>query len=115
LAEQHGARAASGGGEERTPEDWSAEQLRAHRSAIEALRNRQRQAGRVFGVALILVVAAGVLLRVPESWWVPAVGALALAGVGFRLVNWKCPSCGERLPTRGSQSRCLGCGAPLDT
>ena len=26
----------------------------------------------------------------------------------------KCPSCGERLPTRGSASHCHGCGAPLD-
>ena len=76
---------------------------------------RQQLAGRLFALALIAVVAAGVLLRVPESWWVSAVGALALMGVAFRLVNWKCPRCGERLPTRGSQSRCLGCGAPLDT
>jgi len=34
-------------------------------------------------------------------------------GLAYRLVNWKCPSCGERLPTRRG-SICHGCGAPLD-
>ena len=44
----------------------------------------------------------------------PAVGAIALFGVVFRLVDWKCPNCGERLRTRRSSSVCLGCGAPLE-
>jgi len=65
-------------------------------------------------VVLILLVAGGVLLRVPPSWWVPAVGAAALLGTVFRLVNWKCPNCGERLPTRRSPDACPGCGAPLE-
>ena len=77
-------------------------------------RERQVRAGRGFAIVVIVMVAAGVVFRAPESWWVPAVGAAALLGLVFRLVNWKCPNCGERLPTRGSLARCLGCGAPLD-
>lgn len=96
------------------PDPWQGEKLRAYREALELRRVRQLRAGRVFAAVLVVAVAAGVLLRAPESWWVPAVGAAALLAVLFRLVNWKCPSCGERLSSRRSGSRCLGCGAPLD-
>jgi hypothetical protein len=95
------------------PEGWSDERRRAFREALGARHERQVRAGRLFGLVLIVVVATGVLLRLPEGLWVPAVGAAALAGLAFRLVNWKCPSCGERLPTRGGRM-CRGCGAPLD-
>ncbi len=95
------------------PEGWSDERRRAFREALRERRERQLRAGRLFGVVLIVLVAAAVLLRVPESAWVPAVGAVALLAVAYRLVNWKCPSCGERLPTRRG-SVCHGCGAPLD-
>jgi hypothetical protein len=95
-----------------SPETWNDERRRAFREALRARRERQVRAGQVFGIALIVLVAAGVLLRLPEAWWVPAVGALALGGLGYRLVNWKCPSCGERLPTRGGRT-CRGCGALL--
>jgi hypothetical protein len=97
-----------------TPGEWSAEERRAYSLAVADRRERQQRLGRWFALAVIGVVAAGVVLRIPESWWVPAVGALALLGLGFRLVNWKCPRCGERLPTRGSLARCHGCGGPLD-
>ena len=96
------------------PETWTDERRRAVREAIRARRDRQVRGGRVFGFALLGLVAAGVLLRLPEAWWIPAVGAIALAGLVFRLVNWKCPACGEGLPTRGSARECPGCGAPLD-
>jgi hypothetical protein len=95
------------------PEDWTDERRRAYHEALRERRQRQVRAGQLFGALLIALVVAGVLLRLPEAWWVPAAGAVALAGFAYRLVNWKCPSCGERLPTRGS-SRCRGCGAPLD-
>lgn len=97
-----------------TPAAWSDEERRTYKLAVAERRERQLRFGRWFALAVIGVVAAGVVLRVPESWWVPAVGAAALLGLGFRLVNWKCPRCGERLPTRGSQAHCHGCGAPLD-
>jgi hypothetical protein len=95
------------------PEDWDDERRRAFREALRHRRERQLRAGRLFGAAVMVVVAAGVLLRLPESAWVPAVGAVALLGLGYRLVNWKCPSCGERLPTRRG-STCHGCGAPIE-
>jgi hypothetical protein len=95
------------------PEDWGDDRRRGFREALRQRRERQVRAGRLFGAALVVLVAAGVLLRLPESAWVPAVGAVALFGLGYRLVNWKCPSCGERLPTRRG-STCHGCGAPLD-
>jgi hypothetical protein len=95
------------------PEEWSDERRRAFREALRSRRERQVRAGRVFGLVLMAVVAAAVLLRLPEAAWVPAVGALALAGLVYRLVNWKCPSCGERLPTRRG-SVCPGCAGPLD-
>ena len=87
-----------------SPEDWTDERRRAFREALRARRERQVRAGQAFGLALIVLVAAGVLLRLPEAWWVPAVGAVALGGLVYRLVNWKCPSCGERLPTRRGSS-----------
>jgi hypothetical protein len=95
------------------PEEWSDEQRRAFREALRERRRRQLRAGRLFGLVLIALVTAGVLLPVPEDAWVPAVGAVALMGLAYRLVNWKCPSCGERLPARRG-SVCRGCGAPLD-
>lgn len=96
------------------PSAWDDDRRRWFRLALAARRERQQRAGRGFALVLIALVAAGVVLRVPESWWVPAVGAAAVLGLGFRLVNWKCPNCGDRLPTRGSLARCHGCGAPLD-
>jgi hypothetical protein len=112
LAEQDGEQ--PGTDRDATPEQWSPERRREFRAAVEAIRARQRRAGQLFAAALIVLVAAGVVFRAPEAWWMPAIGAVALLGVVFRLVNWKCPSCGERLPTRGSRAICLGCGAPLD-
>ncbi len=94
--------------------DWTAERRRAFRNALAARRQRQIRAGQVMGGLLLVTVAAGVVLRLSESWWVSAVGAIALVGVVFRLANWKCPNCGERLPSRRSSSVCPGCGAPLD-
>jgi hypothetical protein len=96
-----------------SPEEWSDERRRAFREALRERRERQLRAGRVFGVVLMGLAAGAVLLHLPESAWVPAVGAIALMGLAYRLVNWKCPSCGERLPTRRG-SVCHGCGAPLD-
>jgi rubrerythrin len=96
------------------PENWSDERRRAFRLAVDLRRARQARAGRGFAVIVIALVAAGVAFKAPESWWVPAVGATALLGMLFRLVNWKCPNCGERLPTRGGLDHCPGCGAPLD-
>ncbi len=96
-----------------TPEEWSDERRREYGLAVEARRDRQQRVGRGFAIVLFVLVAAGVVLRVPAAWWMPAVGAAALLGLAFRLVNWKCPNCGERLPTRGSLARCHGCGAPL--
>jgi hypothetical protein len=95
------------------PEEWTDDQRRAFGEALRARRGRQARAGRAVAVALMVLVAAGVLLRVPEAWWLPVVGAVAVGGLAYRLVNWKCPSCGEWLPTRGGRT-CHGCGAPLD-
>jgi hypothetical protein len=91
----------------------TADERREFRAALDTRRRQQVRAGQVFAFALIAIVAVGVLLRLPEAWWIPAVGAVALGGLAYRLVNWKCPACGERLPTRGG-SICRGCGAPLD-
>jgi hypothetical protein len=95
------------------PEGWTDDRRRAFREALRARGERQARAGQAFALALGVVVAGGILLRLPEAWWVPAVGAIALAGLVFRMVNWKCPACGERLPTRRGQ-RCRSCGAPLE-
>jgi hypothetical protein len=94
--------------------EWTPERRRAFREALEERRQRLTRGSRVIGLLLMVTVAAGVLFRLPESWWVPAVGALALLGLVFRLADWKCPNCGERLRTRRSSSVCLGCGAPLE-
>ena len=48
----------------------------------------------------------------PRRWWAPAVGFVALAGLVFRLANWKSQACGERLPTRGGRG-CRGCSATM--
>jgi hypothetical protein len=95
------------------PEPGTDEERRAFRAALAARRERLAYASRAFAFALFGLASAAVLLRLPDTWWVPAVGFVAVAGLLFRLVNWKCPACGERLPTRGA-GRCLGCGAPID-
>lgn len=95
------------------PETWTADERREYQRALDARRGRQVRAGQLFAVALAVAVVSGVVFGVPESWWVPGVGAIAALGLVFRLANWKCPRCGERLPTRRG-SRCLGCGAPID-
>jgi rubrerythrin len=100
--------------DEDSPPTWPEEQRRALRAEMERRREAQVRVGRGLAVGLVAIAAAGVILRIPEEWWVPAVGAVALAGVVFRLANWKCPSCGERLPTRERTARCPGCGAPLE-
>jgi hypothetical protein len=96
------------------PEPWSDEQRASFRRELARRRERVTRAGRLVALALTVVVAGGVLFRLPESWWIPAVGAVALAGLVLRLVGWNCPACGERLPTRGSGAACRGCGLPLD-
>jgi apolipoprotein N-acyltransferase len=98
-----------------TPSDeWQGERLHAYREALEARRVRQVMAGRLFVAALVLTLATSVALRLPESWWIPAVGGFAALAMVFRLANWKCPSCGERISGRAAGASCLGCGAPLD-
>jgi hypothetical protein len=94
--------------------EWTSEQRREFRQALEVRRRRQVRGGQVIAGVLILIVAAGVLLRLAPDWWIPGVGVVALAGLAFRLTNWKCPACGERLPTRGSGKACPGCGLPLE-
>ena len=95
------------------PTEWGDEPRAAFSREVARRRERVARAGRLVGLTLGVLVAAGVVFRLPQSWWVPAVGAVALAGLGLRLVQWKCPACGERLPTRGPAS-CRGCGLPLD-
>jgi hypothetical protein len=95
------------------PSPGTDEERRAFRAALAARRERLAIASRAFALVLFGLVAAAVLLRLPDSWWVPAVGFVAVAGLLFRLANWKCPACGERLPTRGGRV-CRGCGAPID-
>ena len=73
------------------PEDWTDERRRAFREGLRARQARQVRAGQGFGLALGVIVAAGVLLRLPEAWWVPAVGAVALGGLVFRMVNLEVP------------------------
>jgi hypothetical protein len=101
------------GDEPEGPDAWTADERRAYQRSLAARRARQVRAGQLFAGALALAVVSGVVLGVPDTWWVPAVGAVAALGLVFRLANWKCPRCGERLPIRRG-SRCLGCGAPLD-
>jgi hypothetical protein len=96
------------------PTEWGDEQRAAFGREVARRRERVTRAGRLVGLALGVVVAAGVVFRLPQSWWIPAVGAVALAGLALRLVQWKCPACGERLPTRGPGASCRGCGLPLD-
>lgn len=95
-------------------EPWSAERRLELRRALEARRQRQILGARAFAGILLALVAGGVLLRVDPGYWIPAVGVVALAALAFSLTNWKCPACGERLPTRSSKTSCFGCGLPLE-
>ena len=101
-------------GDERDPGEWSGPRRQELRRALAERQRRQLRAGQVLAGILFAVVGAGVLFRLPAEWWVPAVGAVALGGLAFRLVNWKCPACGEGLPGRGSARTCPGCGFPLE-
>jgi hypothetical protein len=100
--------------EAQPPEEWSPERRRELRQALDKRRRRLVRVGQIVAGSLIAIVAAGVLLRLPAEWWVPAVGIVALAWLVFRLTNWKCPACGEGLPSRGSGRICPGCGLPLE-
>lgn len=97
------------------PNEWTPEEQRAFRRVYDRRRLRQARVGQVLVGLLIAVVALGVLLRIAPSWWVPAVGLVAAAGVVFRLTNWKCPACDEVLPTRGAGRTCPGCGLRLES
>ena len=97
------------------PHEWTPDEQRALGRAVEERRLRQMRVGRVLVGLLIALVTLGVLLRLSPSWWVPAVGLVAAAGLVFRLTNWKCPACGEVLPTRGAGRVCPGCGLPLES
>ena len=99
--------------EQDAPGDAAADEARIL-AAFAARRARQRQAGILLASLLGLVVGGGVLLRVEPELWVPAVGAIGLAGLFFSLVNWKCPACGARLSTRRSTAGCPECGARLE-
>ena len=101
-------------GDEPEADEWTGERLRVHREALAAQRANQATATRAFAAALVATLFAGVAFRLPESWWVPAVGALAALALVFRPANWKCPTCGERLGGRTGPSHCPGCGGPLD-
>jgi len=92
----------------------SEEVRRAAPLAFAVRRDRQRRGGALFAGGLVATVGAGVLFRLPEDYWVPVVGALALAAVVFNLVNWKCPACGARLATRRPTRECPDCGVPLE-
>jgi protein-S-isoprenylcysteine O-methyltransferase Ste14 len=96
------------------PGDWSAARRRAFARALGERRARHVRASQRVALLLMAAVAAAVLLRVPQAWWMPAVGVIALFGVALRFWQWRCPNCGERLPSRRAASVCLGCGAPLD-
>ena len=96
------------------PSEWSDEKRRELRRSLEERRRRQVRSGQLTAGVLIAVVAAGILFRLPQDWWIPAVGIVALAGLVFRMTNWKCPACGEGLPTRRSGQSCRGCGLPLE-
>ncbi len=96
------------------PSEWSEEKRRELRRSLEERRRRQARAGQLIAGVLIAVIAVGILFRLPQDWGIPGVGIVALAGLVFRLTNWKCPACGEGLPTRGSGRICRGCGLPLE-
>jgi hypothetical protein len=100
--------------DEETPAEWSDEQLRELRRGLDERRRRQVKAGQLFVGVIVALVGLGVALRLSPEWWIPAVGIVALAALAFRFVNWKCPACGESLPSRGSAKICRGCGLPLD-
>ena len=101
--------------EHEDPCDWTSEEQKAFRRAFNEQRRRQTRVGQVFTGVLLALVSLGVLLRVSPSWWVPAVGLVAAAGLVFRLTSWKCPACGEGLPTRGAGRACAGCGLALES
>jgi hypothetical protein len=94
--------------------EWSAERRRELRLALERRRERQNRGATAIAALVVTIVAGGVLLKVSPDWWVPAVGVVALAGLVFRMANWRCPACGEGLPLRGSGRTCRGCGLPLE-
>ncbi len=96
------------------PAEWTKERRRAFRESLGQRRSRLVRASQLTALLLAVTVAAGVAFRLPESWWIPAVGGIALLGLVFRLADWKCPNCGERLRTRRASPVCLGCGAPLE-
>jgi len=97
-----------------TEAGWTEEQRRGFVRAYEVRRRRQILSGQVFAGVLIALVTGGVVLRIDGGYWIPAVGVVALAALAFRLTNWKCPACGERLPARSARTSCFGCGLPLE-
>ena len=96
-----------------SPQEWTEERRRAFRPALRA--RRERLVRQVIGLALVALAAGGVLLRLPETWWVPAVGRSpwrprlpdgARVPRSARRAASGCPRAGGRW--------CRGCGLPLD-
>jgi hypothetical protein len=101
-------------GPDEAPPEWTDEKRRELTRALQVRRRRQIVSGQIVAGVLLALVAGGVLFRVDSGYWIPAVGVVALGALAFRLTNWKCPACGERLPTRSSSRSCFGCGLPLE-
>ena len=101
-------------GLDETPLEWTEEKRREFTRSLQVRRRRQMVSGQIVAGILLALVAGGVLFRVEAGYWIPAVGVVALGALAFRLTNWKCPACGEGLPTRSSTRSCIGCGLPLE-
>ena len=89
------------------------EERRAFRAALAARRERVAMASRAFAPGAVRHGRRGGAAAPTGQLVGAAIGFVAFAGLLFRLANWKCSACGERLPTRGGRV-CRGCGAAID-
>ena len=99
--------------------DYTKDQKARLRSEFAVRRRRQLFVSIPLGVFMIGVLimldgkSKGPILGLSPTTVIVVLAVVMIAGVGFSLINWRCPACRRYLGKHINPSFCHRCGAPL--
>jgi len=99
--------------------DYTEDQKARLRSEFAVRRRRQLFLSIPLAVFMIVILimlddkSKAPILGLPPSVVVVVFAVVMIAGIGFSLVNWRCPACRRYLGKHINPSFCHRCGAPL--